>query len=139
MVAASRDAERQTICAAKQSSKETFEIFTKDGTLQRKTHNAFASLRVSFKAIRTASFEIRREVFFLYSIAEWHNKQNHATCQSALQVKCSTTGTEEKRIRMDIKCPHCGEKYIAEANEYGKFVKCETCGRGFTVFASAMK
>ena len=41
----------------------------KDGTLQRETHNAFASLRVSFKAIRTASFEIRREVFLFVPIA----------------------------------------------------------------------
>ncbi len=40
---------------------------------------------------------------------------------------------------MDIKCPHCGEEYIAEANEYGKFVKCETCGEGFIVGTSATK
>ena len=34
-----------------------------DGTLQRKTHNSFASLRVSIKAIPTASTKTRREVF----------------------------------------------------------------------------
>ena len=45
------------------ANRQMFEIFTKDGTLQRKTHHAFASLRVSFKAFLTASFEIRREVF----------------------------------------------------------------------------
>ena len=44
-----------------------------DDTLQRKTHNAFASLCVSIKAIPTASRGARREAFFLCSIAEWRN------------------------------------------------------------------
>ena len=37
--------------------------------LAEETHNAFTSLRVSFKAIRTASFEIRREVFFSFRLS----------------------------------------------------------------------
>ena len=32
---------------------------------------------------------------------------------------------------MNIKCPHCGTEYDAEESEYGKFVKCEVCGKGF--------
>ena len=37
-------------------------------TLQRKTHNAFASLCVSIKAIPTASRGARREVFFSFRL-----------------------------------------------------------------------
>lgn len=40
---------------------------------------------------------------------------------------------------MDAKCPHCGVEYIAAEREYGKFVKCETCGKGFIVGVSAME
>lgn len=32
---------------------------------------------------------------------------------------------------MDIKCPHCGTKYEIDTSEYGRFVKCEACGKGF--------
>jgi len=39
------------------------EKFQMGDTLQRETHNAFASLRVPIKAILTASLETRREVF----------------------------------------------------------------------------
>ena len=46
-----------------------------DDTLQRKTHNAFASLCVSIKAIPTASRGARREVFFFRSIAEWRTNK----------------------------------------------------------------
>jgi len=30
---------------------------------------------------------------------------------------------------MDIICPHCGTEYDAEESEYGRFVKCEICGK----------
>ena len=46
-----------------------------DDTLQRKTHNAFASLCVSIKAIPTASRGARREAFFLCPIAERRNNK----------------------------------------------------------------
>ena len=42
-------------------------------TLQRKTHNAFASLRVPIKAILTASLETRREVFFFVRLPSGRN------------------------------------------------------------------
>ena len=48
--------------AAKQSSLETFEI-SRETILGRGNAQAFASLCISSKAIRTASSEIRREVF----------------------------------------------------------------------------
>ena len=34
---------------------------------------------------------------------------------------------------MDIKCPHCGTEYEIDETEYGRFVKCESCGKGFVV------
>jgi len=34
---------------------------------------------------------------------------------------------------MNITCPHCRTEYDAEESEYGRFVKCEICGRGFVV------
>ena len=34
---------------------------------------------------------------------------------------------------MNIKCPHCGTEYDAEDDEYGRFVKCTVCGKGFVV------
>ena len=46
-----------------------------DDTLQRKTHNAFASLCVSIKAILTASSRTRREAFFSCPIAEWRTNK----------------------------------------------------------------
>ena len=58
-------------------------------------------------------------------------KPRHLPIRAADGVFNNRRGKRESD--MDIKCPHCGEEYIAEANEYGKFVKCETCGRGFTV------
>lgn len=36
---------------------------------------------------------------------------------------------------MNIKCPHCGTEYDAEEGEYGRFVKCTVCGKGFVVGA----
>ena len=38
---------------------------------------------------------------------------------------------------MDIICPHCGTEYDAEEGEYGRFVKCEICGKGFVAGAGA--
>lgn len=35
-----------------------------------------------------------------------------------------------------FKCPHCGTEYDAEASDYGRFVKCEICGKGFVVGTS---
>lgn len=40
---------------------------------------------------------------------------------------------------MDIKCPHCGTEYDAEESEYGRFVKCEVCGKGFVAGTSGAK
>lgn len=40
---------------------------------------------------------------------------------------------------MDINCPHCGTEYDAEESEYGKFVKCEVCGKGFVAGTSGAK
>ena len=37
---------------------------------------------------------------------------------------------------MDIKCPHCGVGYEIEEKEFGRFVKCESCGKGFVVGTS---
>lgn len=38
---------------------------------------------------------------------------------------------------MNIKCPHCRTEYDAEESEYGRFVKCEICGKGFVVGTSS--
>lgn len=32
---------------------------------------------------------------------------------------------------MQTQCPHCGTEYDAEESEYGRFVKCAVCGKGF--------
>lgn len=40
---------------------------------------------------------------------------------------------------MNIKCPHCGTEYDAEESEYGRFVKCEVCGKGFVAGTSGAK
>ena len=40
---------------------------------------------------------------------------------------------------MNIKCPHCGTEYDAEENEYGRFVKCAACGKGFVAGTSIAK
>ncbi|MBR3222077.1 MAG: hypothetical protein IKF72_07565 [Kiritimatiellae bacterium] len=37
---------------------------------------------------------------------------------------------------MNIKCPHCGTGYDAEESEYGRFVKCAACGKGFVAGTS---
>lgn len=34
---------------------------------------------------------------------------------------------------MDIKCPHCGTEYEVADEDFGRFVKCEICGKGFVV------
>ena len=34
---------------------------------------------------------------------------------------------------MDIKCPHCGTEYEVEKKDFGKYVTCESCGKGFVV------
>jgi len=65
------------------------ESFTSDGTWQRKTHNAFASLCVSDKAISTASFETLREAFFLCSIAE---RQNYRHTTFLFRVEAAVSG-----------------------------------------------
>lgn len=38
---------------------------------------------------------------------------------------------------MDIKCPHCGTEYEIENEDFGRFVKCEICGKGFVAGAFA--
>lgn len=40
---------------------------------------------------------------------------------------------------MDVKCPHCGTEYEIEQREFGKFVDCQVCGKGFVVGVSAAK
>lgn len=37
---------------------------------------------------------------------------------------------------MTITCPHCGTEYDAEKSEYGRFVKCEICQKGFVAGTS---
>lgn len=32
---------------------------------------------------------------------------------------------------MNIKCPHCGTEDIVDECKYGRFVNCESCGKGF--------
>lgn len=32
---------------------------------------------------------------------------------------------------MNIKCPHCGTEYDIEQREFGKYVTCQVCGKGF--------
>ena len=34
---------------------------------------------------------------------------------------------------MDVNCPHCGTEFEAGEREYGRFVKCQICGKGFIV------
>lgn len=36
---------------------------------------------------------------------------------------------------MDIKCPHCGAEYDIEQREFGKYVTCQVCGKGFVAGA----
>ena len=67
-----------------------------DDTLQRKTHNAFASLCVSIKAIPTASRGARREAFFLCPIAEWRN-YGHATFLFRVEAAVSGMVAAERR------------------------------------------
>ncbi|MGN0833946.1 MAG: PrsW family glutamic-type intramembrane protease [Kiritimatiellia bacterium] len=40
---------------------------------------------------------------------------------------------------MDIKCPRCGTEYEIDKSEYGRFVKCEVCGKGFVAGTSAVE
>lgn len=40
---------------------------------------------------------------------------------------------------MTIACPHCRTEYDAEENEYGRFVKCEVCQKGFVAGTSMPK
>ena len=32
---------------------------------------------------------------------------------------------------MNVKCPHCGTEYDVERREFGKYVTCQVCGKGF--------
>ena len=32
---------------------------------------------------------------------------------------------------MNIKCPHCGTEYDIEQHEFGRYVTCQVCGKGF--------
>ena len=73
-----------------------------DDTLQRKTHNAFASLCVSIKAILTASSRTRREVFFFVPIAEWRENMGAPHFIVALHGVPQQNGGEEKEQEMNM-------------------------------------
>ena len=34
---------------------------------------------------------------------------------------------------MNIKCPNCGMEYEVERKDFGRFVTCESCGKGFVI------
>lgn len=34
---------------------------------------------------------------------------------------------------MDVNCPHCRTEFEADEREYGRFIKCQICGKGFIV------
>lgn len=36
---------------------------------------------------------------------------------------------------MNINCPHCGTDYEVAQKDFGRFVTCESCGKGFVVGA----
>jgi len=36
---------------------------------------------------------------------------------------------------MNIKCPQCGMEYEVDKNDFGRFVTCQSCGKGFVVGA----
>ena len=36
---------------------------------------------------------------------------------------------------MNITCPHCGTEYEVEKQDIGRFVTCESCGKGFVTGA----
>ena len=38
---------------------------------------------------------------------------------------------------MNITCPHCGTEYDIAQHEFGKFVTCQICGKGFIAGAKA--
>ena len=38
---------------------------------------------------------------------------------------------------MNINCPHCGTEYDIAQHEFGKFVTCQVCGRGFVAGANS--
>ena len=38
---------------------------------------------------------------------------------------------------MNIKCPNCGMEYEVERKDFGSFVTCESCGKGFVVGAKS--
>ena len=40
---------------------------------------------------------------------------------------------------MNVRCPHCTTEYDAEESEYGRFVKCAVCGKGFVAGTSLIK
>jgi len=37
---------------------------------------------------------------------------------------------------MDVKCPHCGTEYDIEQHEFGKYVECQICRKGFVAGTS---
>ena len=38
---------------------------------------------------------------------------------------------------MNIKCPNCGMEYEVEKKDFGRFVTCESCGKGFVIGAKS--
>ena len=49
---------------------------------------------------------------------------------------CQSSNNEETR-KMNIKCPNCGMEYEVERKDFGSFVTCESCGKGFVVGAKS--
>ena len=39
---------------------------------------------------------------------------------------------------MNIKCPNCGMEYEVERKDFGSFVTCESCGKGFIIGANSV-
>ena len=38
---------------------------------------------------------------------------------------------------MNIKCPQCGTEYEVDKKDFGRFVTCQSCGKGFVVGAKS--
>ena len=46
-----------------------------------------------------------------------------------------STDIKHEKIKMNIKCPKCGTEYEVDKKDFGRFVTCQSCGKGFVVGA----